>query len=102
MRSAWRFLSAAALFLAGAAILLSVVLYLQVQSDRESNIRRNCVSSNERHDDTVKTLDRLVAQVPADRRQRARDGRSSTVALIDALAPKRDCDRVVEQQLHGP
>jgi hypothetical protein len=42
----------------------------------------------------VARLDRLIADIPpGERRERAEQGRDTTVALIDQLAPRRDCAR---------
>lgn len=69
----------------------------QVAAQRLAAIRSTCEEQNVRHDQTLRTLDRLIAKVPPDRRAQARRSRASTVLLIDALAPKRDCDQRVRQ-----
>jgi coenzyme F420-reducing hydrogenase beta subunit len=72
----------------------------QIQDERAANIRRNCEDVNDRHDETIMRLRALVESMPAGaRRSRAEQGMAGSVALIDALAPKRDCDRLVRQQV---
>lgn len=84
----------------GAGVSLATGL-LAIQHERADSIRRACIEQNARHDATVATLDRLLAErmneVPPARRAQLRDSRRFTVLLIDALAPKRDCSaRVAE------
>jgi len=71
------------------------------QTSRESSVRVTCREQNDRHDQTIATLDRLLEQADRDataqRRRQLREGRASTVLLIDALAPKRDCEQRVRQ-----
>lgn len=72
----------------------------QIQLERARNVLSNCEDSNARHDRTVAQLERLVEAIrdPV-RRARAVQGMAGTVALIDALAPKRDCRALVERQV---
>jgi hypothetical protein len=60
-----------------------------IQEQRRDSILSGCREQNARHDRTIATLDRLIAEAPAGRRERARQGRAGTVLLIEALAPKR-------------
>lgn len=76
----------------------------QIQTEREANIERACLDQNERHDDTIKELDlRLSLATLADpfmaatARIQIKQSRDFTVALIDALAPRRDCAAVKAQ-----
>jgi hypothetical protein len=49
-----------------------------------------------RHDNVIATLDRLIReQPPGARKRRAVRNRAQTVALLEALAPKRDCEHLV-------
>ena len=67
-----------------------------IQDSRVDFVRQSCVAQNERNVATIRRLDQLIADLPPGSRQRrAVTNRASTVALIDALAPQRDCDRVV-------
>lgn len=103
MRRSWRVTAALALLLASASILLSAWLYAKIQDERERTIRTSCVATNERHDRTIATLNQLIAELPpGPRRKRAVEGRTGTVLLIDALAPKRDCAAYVAKQVRTP
>lgn len=74
-------------------------LAVQIQQERARNIRLGCEQQNQRHDDTIRALDRLIALVPASGRARAEQGRAGTLLLINALAPKRDCVALVRNQV---
>ena len=95
-------MSAFALVLAAASILLSAYLYTRIQDERIRSISRSCEETNQRYDKAIETLDVLIARAPAERKQRARDGRAGTVLLIDALVPKRDCAALVERSVGSP
>lgn len=72
----------------------------QINDERARNVVRSCEETNQRHDATIRQLRDLVASIPDPaRRDRAEQGMASTVALIDALAPKRDCGALVAQQV---
>jgi hypothetical protein len=73
-----------------------------IQEQRRDSILYGCREQNARHDRTIATLDRLIAQAPAGRRERARQGRAGTVLLIEALAPKRDCAALVTKAAPTP
>lgn len=70
-----------------------------IQEERVANILRSCREQNDRHDATIRQL-RVLVDAIRDRaqRERARQGMAGTIALIDALAPKRDCDALVVLQ----
>lgn len=76
----------------------------QINQERASNIERSCREVNQRHDDTIKALDRVLERrlrdpvTPAER-VRIRASRESTVLLIEALAPNRPCDQLVAEQV---
>lgn len=53
-----------------------------------------CKEGNIRHDLTITTLDQEIARLPADRQQQAKASREFTVALINTLAPYRDCTQI--------
>lgn len=81
----------------------SRALITAIQRERSRNIRQGCEDTNARHDSTIATLDRLLAfrlrhATRADR-LRLRQSRVSTVLLIDALVPFRDCRALVAQQV---
>jgi hypothetical protein len=73
----------------------------QIQRERARNIRSGCVESNARNRNTKRELDRLISELPARRRERAQASSAGTRLLIDALAPVRDCDSLVERQVPG-
>lgn len=58
-----------------------------------------CEQQNARHDATLRALDMQIAKLPARERRVARARRAGTVALIDALSPRRDCVRVFPPHL---
>lgn len=97
-----RFLRRVVFSLCVAVIVLAVLLVvalLSISSSRKEGVRLNCAQQNERHDTTIRRLDALIADIPpgSPRRIRAEEGRAGTVALIDALAPKFDCDKRADQ-----
>lgn len=67
----------------------------QIQREREVAIRVNCEDVNRRHDRTIRQLDALLAVrlrgASARERERLRASRQTTVLLIEALTPKREC-----------
>lgn len=97
----------------------------QIQRERARNIRSSCQAQNKRHDDSVDTLNRVVlerltgkpapivmtsaeikirlaaalklADPPV--RKQVQQSVGSTTLLIEALAPKRQCDDLVRQQV---
>jgi hypothetical protein len=95
-------MSALALIVAAASMLLSASLYAKIQDERERNIRDGCLATNERNDAAIMRLDELIAEAPPERRARAEAGRAGTVLLIEALVPKRDCDAYVAEQVRRP
>lgn len=98
----------------------------QIQRERARNVRSNCEEQNRRHDDSIGTLDRLVlerlthhrvaATLPAPQvevrlaaalkladppvRAQVQQSIGSTVLLIEALVPKRDCRALVARQVN--
>jgi hypothetical protein len=82
------------------AILFGVVIERadDIQDSRVAFTAESCRQQNMRHDVTIRKLDQLIADLPpGTQKRRARRGRESTVALIDALAPERDCRAVVRR-----
>lgn len=97
-RRAWRAMSAAGVLLASLSILSSVVLWrradIEQDAARQYTLERICQEANERHDETIVTLDRLVTEIPDPRRRaRAAASKRFTVELIESLAPREDCAR---------
>ena len=79
----------------------------QIQVERARNVRDSCEASNKRHDSTIATLDKLLARIPREQRERAKQNRAGTVLLIDALAPvhqdkrgRSTCAEYARQQVH--
>jgi Tfp pilus assembly protein PilN len=92
VRRSWRIASALALLLAAGSFLFSARLYSDIQQSRIDI----CREGNARHDDVIATLDRLIREQPAGaQKRRAVRNRAQTVALLEALAPKRDCEHLV-------
>lgn len=76
-------------------------LVFDIQEQRKDSIRRACEESNKRNEDTstaltvaagedIQNAPNMAAQEEIRRR------RDVTLALIDLIAPKRDCDKAVE------
>lgn len=78
----------------------------QINQERFENTRRNCEDVNRRHDRAVRTVSeilgpRLLNAKPAER-ARLEASRETTVLLIEALTPKRDCARVARELVQTP
>lgn len=95
--------------LAAVAAIAAVFVALQLQqhalrSERQRNARAACVDQNRRHDQTILTLDRLLAQAEADATPtqlgQLRQSRLFTVLLVNALAPHQNCDAQVRLLVH--
>jgi hypothetical protein len=82
-----------------------VLLFSTIQGERAANIRRACLDTNDRHARTVNELDRLLAVrtrgMTTSERKAVEASRAATVVLIASLAPRRDCDLVVREQVGG-
>lgn len=99
---AWGFAGFGVLTMIGAFLIVVVLLSdttSQIQAERARNVRSACEAQNARHDNTIRQVDRLIAEAPPSRRARAGAGRAGTVLIIDALAPRRDCDALVKSQV---
>lgn len=71
----------------------NIIAFKQIDDSRKDTVRRACLESNRRHDATIRQLDLLVAQIPdPQQRHRAERAKRGTIALIEGLAPRRDCD----------
>jgi hypothetical protein len=55
----------------------------------------SCRQANERHDTTLRVLDERIAGLPPGGRARAEASKAFTIALIEAIAPRRDCTNLV-------
>lgn len=73
-------------------------LAAQIQQQRRSTVSMNCRDQNGRHDATIGKLDEIIAGLPeGPEKDRAVANKASTVLLIDALVPKRNCRRVLDE-----
>lgn len=71
---------------------------ISIQDQRADAVRASCQSSNSRNADTKAELDDLIAKLPpGPRRERAKANKAGTVLLIDALSPKRNCEKLVKE-----
>lgn len=78
-------------------------LVAQQQVSREQAVRSTCLEQNRRHDSTISTIDQVITQLPPGlQRDRALRNRAGTVLIIDALAPKRDCEKRVRELAPRP
>lgn len=78
-------------------------LVTQIQQSRAASVRLTCQEQNARHDRTIATLDQVIGKLPpGTERDRAARNRQSTILLIDALAPKRDCEAWVRRLVGRP
>lgn len=71
----------------------------EINAQRADSIRTSCNDQNHRHDNTIHELHALVDQLPPARRAQAKRNISSTILLIDALAPKQNCDALVKRRV---
>lgn len=72
-------------------------LAASIQTQRADGYRRSCEEQNARHD---RTVDRLLALVKANGKPAS--AAQPTITLIDALAPVKDCDRLVQDRVQRP
>lgn len=74
-----------------------------IQDSRRTSIKEQCKDQNSRHDHVITALD--VALAPRLKQGNPKQDaailqrRVSTILLIDALAPKQDCDQVVKERV---
>jgi hypothetical protein len=66
---------------------------------RKAFVRDSCVAQNKRHDKTIKKLDKLYNPAfkrakTVKRQKKLSQSRQGTIGLIDALAPKQDCEKL--------
>lgn len=73
----------------------------EIQQERKNSILRSCQDQNIRHDLTIKFFDDQIAKLPKKEREAAKAQRATTILFISALAPKRDCDKLVAQSVGG-
>lgn len=74
-----------------------------IQAQRRASILTACREQNARHDDTIVKLDKIIADLPpGPQKDEALQQRDGTVLLIDALAPKRDCEAQLQRSTTTP
>lgn len=69
-----------------------------VQKAREDFIRDSCVAQNKRHDKTISAFNEAAAAAMKKYPTRAaeiRDSVNTNLGIIDALAPKQNCEQLV-------
>jgi hypothetical protein len=66
-----------------------------LQTNRAEITLESCLDQNARHIRTVEVLDDRIAQLPPETRAAAQRSRDSTVLLISALLPRRNCEELV-------
>lgn len=75
----------------------------QIQDERAASVLRSCQETNGRHDATIGALDELMARAGVgasyQRLVLLEQSRMSTVLLVNALAPKQDCKRLVSSRV---
>jgi hypothetical protein len=74
--------------------------FVTLNRERARNVAQNCLDTNRRHDLTVRRLHQLVNELPpGPRKVRAVQGMAGSIALINALAPRRDCRALAARQV---
>jgi hypothetical protein len=71
-----------------------------VQVNRERVTRESCLDLNARLDKTIAALDAAIAKNPPKtpaEQARQKSGRASTITLINALVPHRNCAALVKR-----
>lgn len=76
----------------------------EIQAQRRESIFRSCYEQNLRHDNTITQL-QIISDVNVKRHpERATEIKESvrpTITLIDALAPKQNCVKLVKESVDG-
>lgn len=77
----------------------AAILTREVARQRRDTILASCLDTNSRHDDVEREIIKLIPPDvdPAERARRV----SSARRLAEAVAPKRDCNAVVEEATGG-
>lgn len=74
----------------------------EIQAQRRDSIFRSCYEQNLRHDNTFKQLRAVAAEAVKKEPKRAAQIKQSTkssLTIIEALVPKRDCVKLVKQSV---
>ena len=75
-----------------------------IQTQRRESILRSCLEQNVRHDNTINQLKIITAANLKQRPKEAskiKESVAPTIALIDALAPKKECAKLVKESVDG-
>lgn len=72
-----------------------------IQRSRAENVRSACLEQNARNRASLSALDTVLAKAGVgagrERKEQLRQSRESTALLINALAPRRNCELRVKQ-----
>lgn len=86
------------LLLVAAALALSVYTIVKMSEARSASILRDCQEQNTRHANTIRALDGIYArafkQISPAKWAQLRASETSTVLIIDALAPYQNCQQI--------
>jgi uncharacterized protein YycO len=74
-------------------------LVVAIQRQRVASILTSCRDQNMRNRETIRTLDQLIARLPAHQRARARASRQNTILIVNALAPYQDCKALAARRV---
>jgi hypothetical protein len=85
--------------------MIAVGLLYFANKERVSDIQDQrvafCEEQNDRHDNTIKEIDKQTEkrkkELPARLHDSLDERRNSTVLLVNVLAPKRDCKNAITQ-----
>jgi hypothetical protein len=69
----------------------------RIQDQRKVSTHDGCVDQNHRHDATISRIRVLVR-----RAHKPASAAAPSITLIDALAPRQDCDRLVRERVTAP
>lgn len=118
-----RLLFTALCVLVMANAVVTPLLWTKIQRSRQESVRQSCQELNERHDSTLAAYDRILLarllessvdanvppaevnrrlvaamqRLPRNRRMQVEQARVSIAFVIQALAPRRDCEARVRQ-----
>lgn len=74
----------------------------EIQKSREEFFLYSCEQQNVRGTKTIRRLNDLIANQDENQQPGTEERRFFTLALINELAPKQDCDRLVKQLVQVP
>lgn len=68
----------------------------QAISDIQQNRIEQCQAGNDRHDATIRQLNKEIAADPPARRREAEANKAATIRLLNAAVPKKNCEAVLK------